>query len=263
MSVEHANLTSIHRMSYVQTSDPGSVGAFKGWVDTNFTPFRLKVRNSGNTAWVDVGIWDSDIITIAGLTPTNDDILQYKSGAWTNRTVANVKSDLALNNVPNVDSRPRSTHTGTQTASTISDFNSAVHTVVDDVFSNLEGSLYVTYSAVWDLSNLADFTVMTVPVDKRFVLVDLIFEKRNGNIAGMGTSRTFYFATSGGTVLYHFDDFKAGLANTHSIVHLTAPLDGKQSTTTSIILTPNDDAYTAEINVHAVGILIDSAVFDD
>lgn len=39
---------------------------------------------------------DSDLTTIGGLTPTNDDIIQRKSGAWTNRTVAQFKSDLSL-----------------------------------------------------------------------------------------------------------------------------------------------------------------------
>lgn len=39
---------------------------------------------------------DSDLTAIAGLTPTNDDILQRKAGAWTNRTVAQFKSDLGL-----------------------------------------------------------------------------------------------------------------------------------------------------------------------
>jgi hypothetical protein len=46
---------------------------------------------------------DPDLTTIAALSPSNDDIIQRKSGAWTNRTVAQYKSDLALNNVPNVD----------------------------------------------------------------------------------------------------------------------------------------------------------------
>ncbi len=39
---------------------------------------------------------DSDLTTIAGLSPTNDDIIQRKAGAWTNRTVAQFKSDLGL-----------------------------------------------------------------------------------------------------------------------------------------------------------------------
>lgn len=39
---------------------------------------------------------DSDLTAIAGLSATNDDFIQRKSGAWTNRTVAQVKTDLGL-----------------------------------------------------------------------------------------------------------------------------------------------------------------------
>lgn len=39
---------------------------------------------------------DTDLDAIAGLTPTNDDLLQRKAGAWTNRTPAQVKTDLVL-----------------------------------------------------------------------------------------------------------------------------------------------------------------------
>lgn len=39
---------------------------------------------------------DTDLTDIAALTPTNDDLLQRKAGAWTNRTPAQVKTDLAL-----------------------------------------------------------------------------------------------------------------------------------------------------------------------
>lgn len=39
---------------------------------------------------------DADLTAIANLAPSNDDIIQRKSGAWTNRTVAQLKSDLAL-----------------------------------------------------------------------------------------------------------------------------------------------------------------------
>jgi hypothetical protein len=80
---------------------------------------------------------NSDLTAIAGLTPTNDDVLQRKAGAWTNRTPAQLKTDLALTksdvglgNVPNVDATNRANHTGTQTASTISDFNSAAQSAV-------------------------------------------------------------------------------------------------------------------------------------
>lgn len=39
---------------------------------------------------------DSDLTAIAAIAPSNDDFIQRKSGAWTNRTVAQVKTDLGL-----------------------------------------------------------------------------------------------------------------------------------------------------------------------
>jgi len=39
---------------------------------------------------------DSDLTAIAALSPSNDDIIQRKAGNWTNRTVAEYKTDLSL-----------------------------------------------------------------------------------------------------------------------------------------------------------------------
>lgn len=41
---------------------------------------------------------NANLTTIAGLTLTNDNILQVKSGAWTSRTLAQLKADLNLHN---------------------------------------------------------------------------------------------------------------------------------------------------------------------
>lgn len=63
----------------------------------------LKVWNG--TAFVEAP--GSPTTALAGLTdvsltsPANDDLLQRKSGLWVNRSLAQVKSDLALNNVQN------------------------------------------------------------------------------------------------------------------------------------------------------------------
>lgn len=38
---------------------------------------------------------DSDLTAIAGLSPSNDDVIQRKAGAWTNRTMAQLIADLA------------------------------------------------------------------------------------------------------------------------------------------------------------------------
>lgn len=40
---------------------------------------------------------DSDLTAIAALTPTNDDVMQRKGGVWTNRSIPQLKTDLALN----------------------------------------------------------------------------------------------------------------------------------------------------------------------
>ncbi len=78
---------------------------------------------------------DADLTAIAGLSPANDDIIQRKAGTWTNRTPAQIKTDLALTKsdvglgtVPNVDATARPNHTGTQPAATISDFDTQVRT---------------------------------------------------------------------------------------------------------------------------------------
>lgn len=66
---------------------------------------------------------DSDLTAIAALTPSNDDIIQRKAGAWTNRTPAQVKTDLALTksdvglgNVDNTSDVNKPVSTAQQTA---------------------------------------------------------------------------------------------------------------------------------------------------
>lgn len=66
---------------------------------------------------------DSDLSAIAALSPTNDDVIQRKAGVWTNRTMAQVKTDLALvkgdvglGNVDNTSDANKPVSTATQTA---------------------------------------------------------------------------------------------------------------------------------------------------
>ena len=42
----------------------------------------------------DVQAYDADLAAVAALTPSNDDIIQRKADAWTNRTMAQLKADL-------------------------------------------------------------------------------------------------------------------------------------------------------------------------
>lgn len=69
---------------------------------------------------------DSDLTAIAGLTPTDDDIIQRKTGAWTNRSMAQLKTDLVLakgdvglGNVDNTSDATKNAATATLTNKTI------------------------------------------------------------------------------------------------------------------------------------------------
>lgn len=46
---------------------------------------------------------DADLTAIAALSPSNDDIIQRKAGAWTNRTISQLKTDLAYGSAAALD----------------------------------------------------------------------------------------------------------------------------------------------------------------
>lgn len=79
-------------------------GSLTGLTDDDHTQYhndtrgdvRYYTKTAADTLLTGKQPADSDLTAIAALTPTNDDILQRKSGAWTNRTVAQVRTDLAV-----------------------------------------------------------------------------------------------------------------------------------------------------------------------
>ena len=96
---------------------------------TNRTPAQLKTdlslsgTNTGDQDLSGLQPLDSDLTAIAALSPSNDDVIQRKAGVWTNRTPAQVKTDLALakadvglGNVDNTSDSSKPISTATQAA---------------------------------------------------------------------------------------------------------------------------------------------------
>lgn len=113
-----------------------TIAQIKDALITYITPLSLGLGNVDNTSDLDKPIStatqtalndkqnaDSDLTAIAALSPTNDDIMQRKSGAWVNRTIAQLKVDLFLNkgdvglsNVDNTSDANKPVSSATQTA---------------------------------------------------------------------------------------------------------------------------------------------------
>lgn len=64
----------------------------------------------------DVQAHDGDLDAIAALTPADNDFIQRKSGVWVNRSIAQVKTDLAISNVDNTSDLDKPISTATQSA---------------------------------------------------------------------------------------------------------------------------------------------------
>jgi hypothetical protein len=85
---------------------------------------------------------NSNLTTISGLSPSNDDFLQRKAGAWANRTIAQVKTDLGLSG----------TNTGDQTI-----------TLTGDVTGSGTGSFAATIAnAAVTLAKMANVATASV-----------------------------------------------------------------------------------------------------
>lgn len=105
-------LDDIAAITGAETNDVFIRSATGHWVRITLDDFRLLI-GVGGTVWGNItGTLanqtdlqnalaakqpaDADLTTIAGLTPADDDVLQRKSGAWTNRTMAQLKVDLGI-----------------------------------------------------------------------------------------------------------------------------------------------------------------------
>lgn len=220
---------------------------------------------------------DGDLTSIAGLIPTNDDIIQRKAGAWSNRTPAQFKTDLSLTksevglgNVPNVDATARSNHTGTQTASTISDFSSAA----DARISNAIGSTVQAFDS--DLGAIAALTPTNDDVVQRKsgawtnrtmaqLKTDLVLTKSDvglGNVPNVdATARANHTGTQTASTISDFDT----QVRTSRLDQMAAPtsdvsLNSHKLTSVTDPTNAQDAATKAYVDAVAQGLSVKAAV---
>jgi hypothetical protein len=87
--------------------------------------------------------YDADLQAIGAISPCNDDIIQRKAGAWTNRTPAQVKTDLALTkadvglaNVDNTSDATKNSASATLTNKTISGASNIISNIAQSSVTN-------------------------------------------------------------------------------------------------------------------------------
>lgn len=94
-SIGHAtgevNLSGASSKWNQPTISPDEAYDATGWNGDLSPPSKNAVRDKIET----LQPLDADLTTFAGLSPSNDDVLQRKAGAWANRTIAQLTTDLA------------------------------------------------------------------------------------------------------------------------------------------------------------------------
>jgi hypothetical protein len=159
------------------------------------------------TIGTNVQAYSAQLAAIVGLSPSNDDVLQRKAGAWTNRTIAQLKSDLAY---------------GTAAMSNASDFEAASNTIR----AALAATFATTSATSVDVSGLS----ITLPANGTYVVImegayqvagtttgGMVALTRSGSPTAVRMSRTWFNSPTGSPIVHancaSSDDNNAGLTS--------------------------------------------------
>jgi len=140
-----------------------------------------------------VGSLDTDLNTIAALTPTNNDTMQYIGGAWANRTPSQVKTTLAIaeadvaNLVTDLAAKaPIASPTFTGKAT----FVATVHTPVAISLAAGHAAIDANTGHVFDIAATASFTLdnPSNPTNGQVIHLRITQDATGGRLMTLGSA---------------------------------------------------------------------------
>ena len=216
-----SDATLLNRANHTGTQTASTISDFSTAADARIA------AASGTT----IQPLDSDLTAIAALTPTNDDIIQRKAGAWTNRTPAQLKTDLTLTksdvglgNVDNTSDANKPVSTATSTALSGKE-NTITATTTADYYRGDKTFQPLNKAAV-GLSNVDNTSDVNKPVST--ATSTALSGKENTITAG--TTAQYY---RGDKTFQTLDKTAVGLANVDNTSDVNKPVSTATATALS------------------------------
>ncbi len=182
---------------------------------------------------------DADLSSIAGLSPSNDDVIQRKSGSWINRTIAQLKADLSLSGSNTGDdatnalySRKRIFADAAAAAVAVPDFTGQLYFITD---TSITGTAYGISAGEWGGITTSQITASTGTIGGLDFDGDNLFAEGDFTAVGFvaGSNITSSGDTTGNSAT---STTSSGLATTSTTVVVSgaaAPVSGAVLTASS------------------------------